>query len=46
MAIKQENNGVVQFRGKQCNAALYLHYPNDTDEVVLFRGANEHDHTT
>ncbi|CAM2722857.1 unnamed protein product [Rotaria socialis] len=33
------------FRGKQCNAALYLHYPNDTDEVVLFRGANEHDHT-
>ncbi|CAF4540311.1 unnamed protein product, partial [Rotaria socialis] len=35
----------VQFRGKKCNAALYLHYPTDTDEVVLFRGANKHDHT-
>ncbi|CAF4945689.1 unnamed protein product, partial [Rotaria socialis] len=35
----------VQFRGKKCNAALHLHYPTDTDEVVLFRGANKHDHT-
>ncbi|CAF3294270.1 unnamed protein product [Rotaria socialis] len=34
-----------KFRGKQCNAALYLHYPNDTDEVVAFCRANEHDHT-
>ena len=34
----------VKFRGKQCDAAVYLHYPNDSDKVVLFRTINEHDH--
>ncbi|CAF0886384.1 unnamed protein product [Didymodactylos carnosus] len=24
---------------------IYLHYPNDSDRVVLFRSINEHDHT-
>ncbi|CAF0721682.1 unnamed protein product [Rotaria sordida] len=34
----------VQFRGRRCAAAIYLHYPNDSDQIVLFRSANEHDH--
>jgi hypothetical protein len=35
----------VKFRGKQCAAAIYLHYPHDSDEVVLFRTAGDHDHS-
>jgi hypothetical protein len=34
----------VKFRSKQCDAAIYLHYLNDSDEVVLFREINERDH--
>ncbi|CAF3368535.1 unnamed protein product [Rotaria socialis] len=35
----------VPFRGKLCNAAIHLYYPNDSSEVLLFRTDNEHDHT-
>ncbi|CAF2829451.1 unnamed protein product [Rotaria sp. Silwood2] len=35
----------VKFRGTQCNAAIYLFYPHNSDEVILFRANNEHNHT-
>ena len=35
----------VKSRGEQCDAAVYLYYPNDSDKVVLFRRKNEHNHT-
>ncbi|CAF0981240.1 unnamed protein product, partial [Didymodactylos carnosus] len=31
----------VKFRGKQCNAAIYLYYPHETDTVVLYRAKRE-----
>ncbi|CAF4711232.1 unnamed protein product [Rotaria sp. Silwood2] len=34
----------VPFRGKQCDAAIHLYYPNDSNEVLLFRTDNEHEH--
>jgi hypothetical protein len=27
----------VKYRGKQCNAAIYLYYRNDSDKVELYR---------
>ncbi|CAF2885992.1 unnamed protein product [Rotaria sp. Silwood2] len=34
----------VPFRGKQCDAAIHLYYPNDSSEVLLFHTDSEHDH--
>jgi hypothetical protein len=34
----------VKFRGEQCNAAIHLCYPHDSDQVILFRAKNEHSH--
>ncbi|CAF4920370.1 unnamed protein product [Rotaria socialis] len=32
----------VKFCGTQCNAVIYLFYPHNSDEVILFRANNEH----
>ena len=34
----------VKFCGKQRNTAVYLHYPHDSDQVILFLTHHEHNH--